>query len=250
MQPYFFPYLAYYQAISAVNKYILYDNLTYIKERYMHRNRYLVVNGKPTFFTVSIKHKSSNTLINQIELSIKPAWRTRIRQSIYLNYKHAPYFNDFFPVIDNVLNTDTNLLTNLNARSIIDVSRYLEISTDIVTDVADYQVLEEKLANREEHLVNLFPYIKLKPMERKVIRVIEICRRENADIFINAIGGQTLYSKDDFAFHNIALFFIKSDDTTYTQRSPIFYPNLSIIDVVMNCGKEKTMELLRKYTLI
>jgi hypothetical protein len=32
MQPYFFPYIGYYQAINAVDKYILYDNLNFIKE--------------------------------------------------------------------------------------------------------------------------------------------------------------------------------------------------------------------------
>jgi hypothetical protein len=250
MQPYFFPYLGYYQAISAVDKYILYDDLNYIKEGFVNKNRYLVVNGKPSFFVVPVKQKSSYKKIREIEIIDGQKWKRVILNSIFMNYKLSPYFNDVIPVIENVLNTETNFLTTLNARSIMEVSRYLDIRTQIKTDIGEYHDLEEKLESTDEEVGRLFPHIKLDYPEKKVIRVFEICKRENAEVFVNAIGGQSLYNKVDFARHNIALYFVKTDDFSYPQRSPVFYPNLSIIDVMMNCGKEKTKELLYKYTLI
>jgi len=250
MQPYFFPYIGYYQAISAVDKYILYDNLNYIKEGFVNRNRYLVVNGSPSYFIVPIRHKSSFTKIRDVELVAENTWKRKMLNSFYCHYKRAPYFKDVIPVIENVLYTDTTRLTTLNTRTIIEVSRYLDIATEITADISEYYPLEEKLECKDEELPGLFPYIRSRFLDRKVIRVIEICKTEKADVFINAIGGQALYSKEDFAHHHIALFFIKTEEFTYPQQSSVFYPNLSIIDVLMNCGKEKTKDFLSKYTLV
>lgn len=250
MQPYFFPYIGYYQAISAVDKYMLYDNLNYIKEGFVNRNRYLVVNGSPSYFIAPIRHKSSFTKIRDVELVADNTWKRKMLNSFYCHYKRAPHFNEVISVIEGVLETDTNLLTTLNARSIIDVSRYLDIPTKITSDTEEYRYLEEILLCEDEKLVSYFPYIQSKSLDRKVVRVIEICKKEKADILINAIGGQALYRKDVFADFNIALYFIKTEDFLYPQQSRTFHPNLSIIDVLMNCGKEGTKELLRKYTLI
>jgi hypothetical protein len=250
MQPYFFPYIGYYQAISAVDKYILYDQLNYIKDKYMNRNRILVVNGKPTYFNVCIKEKSSFTKIADVEISYEKKWRKNILLSLYMNYKRSTYFNEVYPVVENVINTDTNLLTTLNARSVIDICKYLDINTEIITDVHGYLELELKLSGTDEEVARYFPYAAFDNLERKVVRVIEICKREEADVFVNAIGGQALYSKDEFAHQNISLFFIKTDDITYSQRSTVFFPNLSIIDVLMNCGKDKTNELIQQYKLV
>ena len=86
-------------------------------------------------------------------------------------------------------------------------------------------------------------------IEKKTIRVLEICNSENANIFINAYGGQDLYGKDLFKRYGIQLYFIETQPFIYKQRSKKFFPNLSIIDVLMNCGKERTKELLAMYTL-
>lgn len=250
MQPYFFPYIGYYQAIGAVDRYILYDNVNFIKKGYMTRNRYLVVNGEPAYLIVPVREKSSYRRISQVELVADRKWRTAMLNTLYMNYKRCPYFEDVFPVVENVLHSDTDFLTTLNARSIMDVGRYLDISTEIVSDVRIYDDLEEKLNNLNGDAAALFPYLKLKQPDRKVIRAIEICRREKADVLVNAFGGLSLYDKEEFSRNEITLFFIKTDGVSYTQRSRSFYPNLSIIDVLMNCGKKETRELLQKYTLI
>ena len=136
MQPYFFPYIGYYQAISAVDKYILYDNVNYIRHGYMNRNRYLIDNGKPNYIIMPIRHQGSHNKIREVELAVGQPWRKKILNKLYHNYKRSLYFNDIIPVIEKVLNTDTNLLSTLNKQGIIDVSRYLDISTEIVTDVS------------------------------------------------------------------------------------------------------------------
>ena len=81
-------------------------------------------------------------------------------------------------------------------------------------------------------------------------RVLEICRREGCDFFVNAIGGKALYSKEEFAEYGITLNFVQMNVFTYPQYGHCFEPNLSIVDVLMHNGKEGTKKLLDEYTLI
>jgi hypothetical protein len=250
MQPYFFPYLGYFQGIYAVDKYILYDNLAYIKDGWMNRNRLLVVKGKPTYFIVEIKRKSSNKKISEIEVVDGIFWRQKILKSIFYNYRNRPFFEEIYPLIERVINSDVKFLSELNFYSIIVVSNYLDIKTNITTDTSKYLELENKLSCERADLFSLFPSIKLNKPERKVVRAIEICRSEGANIFINAIGGQTLYDKAEFLRNNIKILFVKTNKYSYQQSTAEFHPNLSIIDVLMNCGKDGTKKLLNEYTLI
>jgi hypothetical protein len=249
MQPYFFPYIGYYQGISAVDKYMLYDNLAYIKYGWVNRNRVLVIHGHPVNVTVPVQKKSSYSRISEIELVDSDTWRKKILRTLVMNYRSSPFFDDVYPVIEAVICSEVKRLTELNARSIIDLCKYLGIDTEITTDTSKYFELEEKLADDSESITERFPQLDLRTPEKKVIRVIEICRAEGANVFINAIGGQGLYGKDEFARHGIELFFLRTEEHSYPQASEVFHPNLSIIDVLMNCGKDGTKELLDKYSL-
>lgn len=249
MQPYFFPYLGFYQGVHAVDKYILYDNLAYIKEGWMNKNRFLVVNGEPTYFIAEVKKKSSFRKISDIELVDNNWWRKKIMKSIFYNYKKSPFFDEIYPIVERVVNAKVGFLTELNSRSIIEVCNYLEIKAEITTDTSKYLQLEDKLANDELEISSRFPSIRLNNPEKKVIRVIEICRAEGAEIFINAIGGRKLYDKEEFERHNIKLFFVQTNQYSYQQSTEKFYSHLSIIDVLMNCGKDGTKKLLNEYTL-
>lgn len=249
MQPYFFPYLGYFQGIHSVDKYLLYDQLAYLKEGWVHRNRFLVVNDQPAYFTANVKKKSSFARICDIELVENPVWRKKILHSIFLNYKSRLYFDEIYPLVESVVNADVSRIAELSVLSVKTVCEYLEISTDVCSDTSKYLQLEEKLADEANLLVN-FPRLRLKHFERKVVRALEICRIEGANIFINAIGGQSLYSKDEFRANNVDLFFVQTRPYAYSQPASAFYPHLSIIDVLMNCGKAGTQQLLQQYDLV
>ena len=81
-------------------------------------------------------------------------------------------------------------------------------------------------------------------------RVIEICKRLEADEYINAIGGQSLYNFEDFAAQRIMLKFLKTGEIKYKQFGDSFVPNLSIIDVMMFNSVEEIHKMLENYNLI
>lgn len=250
MQPYFFPYIGYFQAIHAVDKYILYENITYIKDAWMNRNRILQKNGSPFFLTIPIRHKSSNKLIKEIAIDNTRDWRKRLLQSIYLNYKGSMFFEEIYSLLEFAINNPFENLYQYNASVILCIARFLNIDTEIVFKNNNYLDIESRLEAVNQKNYNGLSFLELTHPEKKVARVIAICKNEKADCFINAIGGISLYSKTEFIKYGIDLKFVNSKQITYNQFSHEFFPNLSIIDVLMHNGKEKTKEILCEYELI
>ena len=250
MQPYFMPYIGYFQAISAVDKYILYSNLNFIKEAWMNRNRLLLKDGMVYQFTVPLLHKSSNQMIREVRIDNSKPWAKNLLLTIASNYNKAPFFAESFPLVEELLNQRYDFLYELNASCIRAVADHLGIETEIECDNSRFLDMEEDLSTIDTLGYERFPYMEKTSPIRKTARVIEMCRREGAQTFINAIGGQALYDKVEFAEYGIDLRFVKTDEISYPQHHGFQESNLSIMDVLMFNGKEGTCELLKKYTLV
>jgi len=242
------PYIGYFQAIAAVDKYILYSNLTFIKDGWMNRNRLQLQDGKILTISVPLKHKSSNTMIYDVEVDNTKPWQKKLLKTIYLNYRPSAYFDEVYPFIEGLLTPQFNTLTQLNADTIKAIAKYLDIDTVIESDNTRFLDME-KLLDVVEDNYSVMPFLKTHPV-RKVARVLEMCRRENCTEFINAIGGRVLYSKEEFCLYGIDLKFVSTNHFEYPQLVDGFEPNLSILDVLMHNGKEGTKQLLKEYTLI
>ncbi|PTO51476.1 hypothetical protein CWN94_21275 [Vibrio splendidus] len=224
MQPYLFPYLGYYQLVNSVDKFIFYDDVTFIKGGFINRNN-ILSNGRAQRFTLPVPGLSSNVLINQLSFdkNVKKALKT-----IEQNYRKAPYFQDVYPIIERVLNSEDRSVEQICAKSVIVVFEYLDISKSFC------------FSSRLEYNRELSAAEKLVSMAR-------IFKSSN---YINSIGGKALYNKDYFSSQDIKLQFIKTKDYKYYQKSDEFVPNLSMIDVLMYNSKSDVIKLLNKYELI
>ena len=216
----------------------------------MHRNRVLIKYKEPVYINAKIIGKSSNKKIYDVQLDPSPVWKKKLINTIHLNYKGSNGFEEVFPLIEKLINSKYDLLFQYNASIIKGISQFLEIETEIVMDNTGYLTLENKLMDLEQNDYTQFPELALTKPAKKMARVLKICENEGATVFINAIGGTELYIKDEFKKYDLDLFFIKTLDATYNQFSKDFYPHLSIIDVLMNNGKERTKELLNLYELV
>jgi hypothetical protein len=230
MQPYLFPYIGYFQLVAAVDKFVVYDDVNFIKGGWINRNNVLL-NKKSTLFTVPLDKASPFDKINETNINLKlfSIWKVKFLRSLEQSYKKAPYFTDVYPLLETILNSDNvNLISELAVKSIITFSEYLELGTEIVSTSSGYN---------NQHLSG-------------PTRVIDICKKENASHYINAIGGMELYSKDAFQQHDITLNFIKPKPINYTQFGNEFVPWLSIIDLVMFNSVADTKVLISKYDLL
>ena len=227
MQPYFLPYIGYWQLMNAVNKYVVYDDVNFIKGGWINRNR-ILVNGKPQYFNVQMKGSSSFKLINEIEINNSEISINKNLKTIYMAYHKAPYFPKVNLLIEKILKNQTPNLAEYVINSIKCIAEYLNIKSEII--------ISSKISKNNE----------LKNQDK----VIEICKKLNATEYYNAIGGMELYSFDDFRKNGINLSFLKTNDIFYKQFNNEFVPNLSIIDVMMFNSQEEIKAMLNDFTLI
>lgn len=227
MQPYLFPYLGYYQLIHSVDKFVVYDDVSFIKQGWINRNNILLNNKKYLFFA-PVKGISSFKKINETEIDYKYDWIKKTLQTMEQAYKKAPEFKNVYPIIENVLNKKSDLISTLATESLIEVCNYLDIKTEIQKTSCNYN--NENLKGQD--------------------RVIDICKKENAHEYINPIGGQELYSKEEFKINNLTLNFINMNPINYKQYNEIHIPYLSIIDVLMFNDKLSVNKFITSYNLI
>ena len=224
MQPYLFPYIGYFQLISAVDKFIIYDDVSYIKQGWINRNR-ILLNGKAFLFTLHLSGASSFKLINEIELANN---RDKLLKTFKQAYVSAPFFNEIYPIIEKIFTKNDNNLSRFLINSIFEIVKHIKINTQIL-------ISSQVRKNND-----------LKGQEK----IIDICRNLGVDHYINAIGGMELYSRDRFERGGIKLSFIKSKPISYKQFNNDFVSWLSIIDVMMFSSREQIQEMLNAYELI
>jgi len=228
MQPYFFPYLGYFQLINAVDKFIIYDDVNYINKGWINRNN-ILVNNNPNMILVPLIGASQNRLIKDIEVVDEIKWKEKLLKTIQLNYKKAPYFSKVFLLFEDVLMSESRNISDLNFLAILKTCNYLNINTELIKTSSQYANSNLKGENR----------------------IIDICLKENASLYINPIGGRLLYNENHFKEKNILLNFINTRPYSYNQNSEIFVPYLSIIDTMMYCSPEEIMaNLINQYELL
>jgi hypothetical protein len=228
MQPYFFPYIGYFQLINSVDKFIIYDNIQYTKKGWINRNR-ILVNKKDQLITLPIKKDSD--YLNVVERELSKSWeidKNKMLNVIKSSYNKAPYFQDTFELISKCLNNPETNLFKFIYDSIVSINNYLEIKTPII--ISSTVDMDHTLKSQD--------------------KVLSLCKKQNADTYINSIGGVELYDKETFKKNNIELNFIKSNPIQYKQFNNEFTSWLSIIDVMMFNSKQQIKEYLNNYTLI
>lgn len=227
MQPYFFPYIGYWQLMNAVDKYVIYDDVNYIKRGWINKNKVLM-NGEEKIINLQLHNVSQNKLINEIELLGDPVGNKKLLKTIESCYKKAPYYSEVFPIIENIINNEEKNLAKYLEYSIRKICEYLSIDTDIIVS----STIEKNNDLRGQD------------------KIIEICKVLGADEYYNAIGGQDLYTNDDFTAQGLKLSFLETGMVEYKQFKNEFAPNLSIIDVLMFNSKLDIKEILSLYKCI
>lgn len=228
MQPYFLPYLGYWQLINIVDKYVIYDDVNFIKKGWINRNR-ILINKQSNWFTLKLSDASQNKKINEVFVLDDKNYFNKLIRTVYENYKKAPYFNDVFPLINDIIENPERNLAKYLEFSIKKICDYLEIKTELIisSDLEKNNSLKGK------------------------DKIIEICKKLNGQEYYNSIGGCELYSKDEFQENGIDIKFLKTKNILYKQFNiTAFTENLSILDVMMFNSKDEIKLLLGEYEII
>ena len=170
-----------------------------------------------------------------------PYNKNKLKKTIERNYKKAPMFSDVFPILDKIIECETDNISDFNKNCVIEICKYLDMDTNIETDSSKYLDIEIELQNNDP---------RYKEISTKIERALRICHLEKADTFHNAIGGVELYPKDVFLENNITVKFIHTTFSDYKQFNSSFVPMLSIIDVMMFNESGSVKKMLDNYELI
>lgn len=209
MQPYYFPYIGYFQLIESVDLFIVYDNIKYTKKGWVNRNR-ILQNGKGTIFSLNLSKDSDYLDVCDRELSATYNYKKFLNQ-IRENYQRAPFFKQTFPLIEEIAQYEEVNLFKFIHNSIVKICDHLGIKTKI--QISSAVSIDHSLKSQS--------------------KVLALCQAVGSSTYINAIGGIDLYAKNDFLEKGVSLKFIKSKSFEYPQFSNKFIPWLSIIDVMM-----------------
>ena len=228
MQPYLFPYIGYYQLVSAVDKFVIFDDVNFINKGWINRNR-ILVNGEGHLFTMPVSRSSQNKLINEIELTDDYSkWKEKFLKTLKNSYSKAPYFNTIYSMLTPLMDSSGKNLSEILRHILYRTVDYLQIETEMI------------------HTSSVYDNANLKGQDR----ILDICKKENASEYLNPIGGKLLYNKEKFLKENINLYFLESGNIEYKQFSSKFVSNLSIIDIMMFNSPDEIKTHLVNYSLI
>lgn len=227
MQPYFFPYIGYFQLINAVDEFVIYDNIEFTKKGWINRNR-ILING--TDLVISLPLKKDSDYLHVKDRFLADTWgaeRTKMLNRIAALYRKAPYFKDTYLVLEKCIMYNERNLFKFIFNTIQTLIQYMNIDTKLI--VSSFIPIDHQLKGEE--------------------KVMAICIERKANIYINPIGGLELYDRKHFETNNLELQFQKTNKIIYSQYNHEFIPSLSIIDVLMFNSLADIKIMLGQYEL-
>ena len=182
MQPYVLPYIGYFQLVAAVDKFVFYNDVNFIKKGWIHRNR-ILLNGHDYLFTISCSEVSQNKRICDTKLAFDLKEKNRLLLTITQAYKKAPFFEAVFPILEKILLKEYAFIDEMAIKSVKEVSIYLNLNTS-------FEESKNRYGNEEL---------------KKADRLIDICLKEKITSYINPSGGQEIYTHDYFKERGVDL---------------------------------------------
>ena len=229
MQPYFFPYIGYFQLIKSVDEFVIFDNAQYVRRGWMNRNRILNEHKESIFITVPVCKAQRETKIKDILINNDVNWKEKIlNQCLY--YQNAPNYSVVRQMLEESFAESETNLSEFNTRLIKMICSYLGIETKIML------------------FSEAFPHID--NAEEADEWGMHLSMESNATTYINRIGGKDFYDQQKYIDQGIDIKFIQSILTPYNQFDKSFVPGLSIIDILMFNDLSSISKMLDQYELI
>jgi hypothetical protein len=228
MQPYFFPYIGYFQLAQAVDTFVFYDDVNFIKRGWINRNR-ILLNGMEHLITIPCVKVSQNKLINEVEVDYDHPDLLKLPKKLLQAYHNAPNRDVVVGMVNDLLRSRAATIAEMAAMSVQSVYNFLGIDKKF------------KMASLEDY--------DNKQLE-KADRLIDIVTKEGSISYVNAIGGSEIYSKEYFEEKGIKLEFLKPEISPYPQMVNEFIPGLSVLDMLMMESKENIRSHFNNYRLV
>ena len=219
-QPQYVPWIGYFHKLDQADIFVLLDNVQFKKNEWQNRNRIKTSQGWQ-WLTVPVNYRFPQ-MISEVRINNRVRWHQKHLQAIQTNYGKASFFKDYLPILQEVLSQKWELLSPLNIHIIKKVAKLLGIDTKLYV----CSELSEEFTSEQSR------------------RLVEICRYFGAEVYLSGQGGRGYLNMELFQREGIEVIFQEFNPPIYRQLYGEFQPNLSIIDLLLNCGS-KTINLIR-----
>ena len=226
MQPYFLPYLGYWGLLHAVDKFVILDDVAFIKRGWINRNR-IALNGQPCWLTLPVQKASQNKLICEMEITPDTAWRDPMLTKLHHAYSKSPFYDRGSRLFSSLLYNATGNMREFVVGTIDRIAQELAITTEIIPSSRIF----DKKGLHGQH------------------RIIDICHSLGATEYLNLPGGESLYAKAEFHRNGIDLLFLETNSKVFDLVSGVINdPSLSILDTLMHNSLGRISDVISEYT--
>jgi hypothetical protein len=219
-QPNLYPYAGFFAKIANVDKFVIADNTQYVKKEYHNRNRIKLLSGSVAWLTIPVKNKGHyKQKINEAEIDNSQQWKRKQEKTLLINYRSSPFFDIYMPEFQALLNEEWNFLADYNIAVIKLVLNLLNIDTPIFL-ASDLNVSGQSTEY-----------------------ILDLCRKSGGTAYMH---GKHAYDYVDFSMlqsNGIKNYIQDYQAVEYGQTSSPFISNLSILDILFNCG-ENSREII------
>ncbi|HBC86884.1 MAG TPA: hypothetical protein DCZ94_08020 [Lentisphaeria bacterium] len=212
-QPNLYPYGGFFAKAASVDVFVIVDNTQYVKKEYHNRNRIRMTDGSVQWLSIPVKNAGRyRQPINAVEIDNSKNWRHVHSRTLFLNYKKARHFDFFYPKIAGMLEKEWVMLADFNISFIRMCFEALEIRTPL--KIAS----SEEISGVSSHLI------------------LDICRKTGAGAYLHGKHSLDYVDFDLLRTNGIISRIQDFSAMQYEQVSGVFVPNLSILDIIFNCG--------------
>ncbi|MEO4054418.1 WbqC family protein [Solibacillus sp. CAU 1738] len=219
-QPNYLPWIGFFDKLDQVDKFVILDKAVHSKSGYINRSKIKSPQGS-LMLTVPLKNKEIP--INELQIANNSNWQVNHWKAIEANYKKNIYWNAYREGFEQLYTIKWDTIAELNIALIKHIMTQLHITTELFIESEfhlDFGRSNDRNANITIHL--------------------------EGDIYVSGSGARAYNDETIFQKNNIQLVYQNFQHPEYPQRWGQFQPNLSIIDMLFNCGPE-TMDIIRKH---
>jgi WbqC-like protein family len=224
MQPYFFPYLGYFQLLANVDVFVVHDDTQYVKQSWINRNR-ILEHGAAAYLTLPVAGGSHRQLICEKRLHEPHRRQRKLIEKIRHAYHAAPHLDSVSAFLEPLFPGDDETVASLNVRALRALKELLGLRTRLV-------IASERA------------YLRAGSAQERVIR---ICLEEGGTRYVNPIRARSLglYSQAAFDAAGLELSYLSTNaNVRYDQSGGPFVSDLSVIDILMFNSPTQARKLL------
>lgn len=222
-QPEHLPWLGFFNKLSKAELFVILDSVQFEKNYFQHRNKIIGSNGAQYIGipTLTSGHMGGTIATTPIAARSNPKWKTKYINTIKMSYSKHPYFGEAFPILEKALDTDTDMICDINIAIIQGFAEALDFHPKYIRSS------ELNVSGLKSNLI------------------LDICKCVNATTYIAGPSGRDYLDMQSFEDAHIEVVFNDFKHPSYPQKkTEKFIPYMSALDLFMNCGFNESRRII------